>query len=84
MTSSNCAQMGTFFMRANIQIRAANAAHVKIIKGDRIMEELKAQQARIDELFRQLTPENQALAISYLETLKADADNPPALSCSQG
>ena len=48
------------------------------------MEELKAQQARIDELFRQLTPENQALAISYLETLKADADNPPALSCSQG
>lgn len=48
------------------------------------MEELKAQQARIDELFRQLTPENQALAISYLETLKADADNPQALSCSQG
>lgn len=42
------------------------------------------QQARINDLFRQLTPENQAKAIIYLETLKGGAYIPQAYLCSRG
>lgn len=42
------------------------------------------QQARINEIFRQLTPENQAKAIIYLETLKGGAYIPQAYLCSRG
>ena len=42
------------------------------------------QQTRINDLFRQLTPENQAKAIIYLETLKGGAYIPQAYLCSRG
>lgn len=42
------------------------------------------QQTRINDLFWQLTPENQAKAIIYLETLKGGAYIPQACLCSRG
>lgn len=42
------------------------------------------QQARINDLFWQLTPENQAKVIIYLETLKGGAYIPQAYLCSRG
>ena len=42
------------------------------------------QQARINDLFRQLTPENQAKAIIYFANLKGGVNSPQACLCSRG
>lgn len=42
------------------------------------------QQTRIDDLFRQLTPGNQAKALTYFENLKGGVNSPQACLCSPG
>lgn len=40
------------------------------------MMEEKSQQERINELYRQLSPENRRRAAAFVDSLKEDADNP--------
>ena len=47
-------------------------------------EDPLTQQARINEIFRQLTPENQQKALTYFENLKGGVNSPQAGLCSRG
>lgn len=50
----------------------------KNFRGENMMEE-KSQQERINELYRQLSPENRRRAAAFVDSLKAGEDNlPPA------
>ena len=42
------------------------------------------QQTRINEIFRQLTPENQQKALTYFANLKGGVNSPQAGLCSRG
>ena len=77
--------------RFNTYIRAARGRRlsVKIRKkgGESINDDSDdplTQQARINEIFRQLTPENQQKALTYFENLKGGVNSPQAGLCSRG
>ena len=49
-------------------------ANEKKRRGENMMEE-KSQQERINELYRQLSPENRRRAAAFVDSLKAAANN---------
>lgn len=77
--------------RFNTYIRAAQAAFIRKKSTQKGGESINddsddplTQQARINEIFRQLTPENQQKALTYFANLKGGVNSPQAGLCSRG